>query len=280
VSPVPDRAAVRARVEGITKVVTIPAAVGRVMARLESGQASAAEIADAINEDPVLAAKVLKLVNGGFCGSRRPIASVTNAVVMLGVDAVRMLVLTTSVMDLVSAMNRLLAGLWQHSLATARVAGAIAERLDAASPEEYALSGLLHDLGKVIIAQVFSPEYRQIRALVAERGGLQVQAELEVLGVSHADVGFWLLRKWSLPEKLLFPIAYHHAFHPLREHADRTAVVHVADIIARAKGIGNPGDSRIPAPHPDALAMLNLPLAEIDAICRQLGVDMAMGTFA
>ena len=275
----PDRAAIRARVEGITKVVTIPATVHRITAKINSGQASAADIAQDISQDQVLAAKVLKLVNSGFYGFRQPITTVTHAMVMLGLDMVKTLVLTASVMDIVSAMNRMMAGLWQHSLATARAASAIAERLDAPNPEEHALSGLLHDMGKVVIAQVFAAEHVRIRSLVAERRCLQVEAELEVLGVSHAEVGSWLLRKWSLPDKLVYPIAYHHAFHPGREHADRTAVVHLADILARAKDIGNPGDARMPAPHPDALSLLRLTMEDVEGICRQLDVDRAMGTF-
>ena len=275
-----ERAAVRARVEGITKVVTIPAAVHRITAKINSGQASAADIAEDINQDQVLAAKMLKLANSGFYGFRQPITTITHAMVMLGLDMVKTLVVTASVMDIVDAMNRLMAGLWQHSLATARTSSAIAERLDVPNPEECALSGLLHDMGKVIIAQVFPAEYKRICAVVAEKSCLQMEAELEVLGVTHADVGHWLLKKWSLPDKLLYPVAYHHNFHPRREHALRTAIVHVADIVARAKGIGQAGDVRLPAPHPEALALLNLPMDEIEAICRQLDVDRAMGVFA
>jgi putative nucleotidyltransferase with HDIG domain len=277
---VADRAAIRARVEGLTKVVTIPAAVGRITAKINSGTATAAEIAADISQDQVLAAKVLKLVNSGFYGFRQPITTITHALVMLGLDVVKNLVLTASVMDLVDAMNTMMSGLWLHSLGTARAASAIAERLDAPNPEEHALSGLLHDVGKVVIAQVFPAEYARITAAVAARHCLQLDAEQEVLGVTHAEVGFWLLKKWALPDKLVYPIAYHHAFHARRDHADRTAIVHVADILCRALAVGYPGDGRIPAPHPDALAMLDLPMSEYDAICRQLDADASSGSFA
>ncbi len=81
--------------------------------------------------------------------------------------------------------------------------------------------------------------------------------------MTHAEVGFWLLKKWALPDELVYPIAYHHAFHPRRDHADRTAIVHVADILCRALNLGYPGDGRIPPPHPEALAMINLPMHEV-----------------
>lgn len=275
----PDRAAIRARVEGLTKVVTIPAGVDRIIAKINSGGATAAEIAADLGEDPVLAVKVLKLVNSGFYGFRHPITTITHALVMLGLDVVKNLVLTASVVDVVDAMNRMMAGLWLHSIGTARAASAIAECLDMPNPEEHALAGLLHDVGKVVIAQVFPADYGKITALVAERGCLQLDAEHEVLGVTHAEVGFWLLRKWSLPDTLVYPIAYHHSFHPRRDHADRTAIVHVADILCRALAIGYPGDRRIPPPHPEALALLDLSMPAIESICRQLDTDLSGGSF-
>jgi putative nucleotidyltransferase with HDIG domain len=275
----PDRAAVRARVEGLSKVVTIPASVGRIAAAINSGSATASEIAAEINQDQILAAKVLKLVNSGFYGFRQPITTITHAVVMLGLDVLKNIVLTASVMDVVDAMNTVLEGLWLHSIATARAASAIAERLDAATPEEHALAGLLHDCGKVVIAQVFPAEYDKIRQLTASRACLQLEAEQEVLGVTHAEVGHWLLKKWALPDTLVYPIAYHHAFHARRDHADRTAIVHVADILSRALGAGYAGDDRMPPPHPDALALINLPMHEYEAICRQLEADISAGAF-
>lgn len=274
-----DRAAIRARVEGLTKVVTVPEAVGRITAKINSGTASAAEIAGDISQDQILAAKVLKLVNSGFYGFRQPITTITHAVVMLGQDVLKNIVLTASVMDLVDAMNAKMAGLWLHSIGTARAASAIAERLDAPTPEEHALSGLLHDVGKVVIAQVFPSEYARIRELATSRECLQLEAEQQVLGVTHAEVGLWLLKKWALPDNLVYPIAYHHTFHPKRDHADRTAVVHVADILCRALAVGYPGDNRIPPPHNDALAMLDLPMREYEAICRQLEADVSTGAF-
>lgn len=276
----PERAAIRARVEGLTKVVTIPIGVDRIIAKINSGTATASEIAVDIGEDQVLAAKVLKLVNSGFCGFRQPITTITHALVMLGLDVVKNLVLTASVMDLVDEMSRTMAGLWQHSIGTARAAGAIAERLEVTSPEEHALSGLLHDVGKVVLAQVYPAETARVTALVQQRRCLQIDAEQEVLGVTHAEVGFWLLRKWALPDKLVYPVAYHHAFHPRRDHADRTAIVHLADVLCRAMAIGYPGDGRSPSPHPEALALLDLPMPEVEAICRQLDAELTVEALA
>ena len=272
-----DKAVVRSRVEGISKVVTIPAVVNRILAMVATGTVSAGEIADEIGNDQVLAARVLKLVNSGFYGFRQPITTITHAMVLLGGDVVKTLVMTASVIDLVDRMNQLLEGLWEHSVGTARAAGAIAERLRMRDVEEIALCGLLHDIGKVIVGQTFPVEHARIRQVVAERNCLQIEAEAEVLGVSHAEVGMWLLKKWSLPPNMVYPIAYHHAFHPRRDFADRTAVVHLADILCRAKGIGYPGDRRLPRLDPEAWQLLGLDLADVEEVCSYLTDESVAG---
>jgi putative nucleotidyltransferase with HDIG domain len=272
-----DRAALRAKVEAITTVLTIPAVVGRITAMIGTGTVSAAEIAEEIGKDQVLAARVLRLVNSAFYGFRQPITTISHAMVLLGLDVVKTLVMTASVLDIVDAMNQHMAGLWEHSLGTARAANALAERLALDDPEECALGGLLHDMGKVVIAQTFPAEHARIRQLVAERGCLQIDAEVQVLGVTHADVGMWLLKKWSLPAKIVYPIAYHSNFHPRRDFADRTAVVHVADILCRAKGIGYPGDDRIPKLNAEAWNLLRLSMADVEAVCAQLDREVADG---
>ncbi|MGE0042622.1 MAG: HDOD domain-containing protein [Vicinamibacterales bacterium] len=264
----------RSKIEQATNVTTVPQVVQRVGALLDSQNTSAGEVAEEISKDQVLAAKVLKLVNSGFCGFRKPITTMTHAMVLLGFDVVRSLVLSASVFDLFSAKASALGGLWQHSLGTARASSLIAERLGAPKPEEYAVAGLLHDIGKVLIAEQFPAEYQRIRATVAERECLQFEAEKEILGVTHADVGMWLLRKWSLPSKLVAPVGHHNNFHPSREFADRSAVVHVADILARAKGIGNGGDNRIPRMDPEAWRVLNLEWSDIAKITRELDVEL------
>lgn len=272
----PDRAAVRARVEALTRVLTIPTVVTRISAMIAAGNASAAEIAAEIGRDQVLAAKVLKLVNSGFYGFRQPVTTITHATVLLGTDVVRTLVVTSTVVDMVFAMNERMEGLWEHSVATARAAGALAERCRLSAPEEVAVCGLLHDIGKVIVAQAFPAEHARIRQLVDQQNCLQIEAEQEVLGVAHPEVGMWLLKKWSFPPGLVNPVAYHSNFHPRRDYADRTAVVHLADILVRAKGIGFPGDRRIPSLDPEAWAVLGLETDDLDDVLALLDDEVSV----
>ncbi len=95
-----------------------------------------------------------------------------------------------------------------------------------------------------------------------------------MLGVSHANVGAWLLDKWQLPSNLVEPIMYHHNFHPVRTHADRTAVVHVADILVRAEGYGSGGDRRIPVISDEALKTLDLTTEDLREVMDVMQVEI------
>ncbi|HVC20202.1 MAG TPA: HDOD domain-containing protein [Vicinamibacterales bacterium] len=264
----------RARVEQTTNIATVPHIVAKLGAMVNSPSASTVDIAEEVGKDQVLSAKVLKLVNSGFCGFRKPIATIRHALVLLGLDVVRTLVLSASIIDVFAEMTRSLEGLWEHSLGTARASHGIAAHLQMPNPEELAVAGLLHDIGKLIIAECFPEQTIDIRRVVAERDCLQIEAERDVLGVTHQEVGMWLLKKWQIPAQLVYPVAYHNNFHPRRDFADRTAVVHLADILCRAKGIGYPGDRRIPSIHPEAWALLDLSMRDVDRICLQLDADM------
>ncbi len=264
-------------VEKITSLPTLPGIITRLTHMLENPHTTAAEVGKEIAKDQVLSAKVLKLVNSGFYGFSQPIMTVPHAMVLLGFNVVKTLVFTTSVLDM---MSQSIAGLWEHSLACARTCGIIANRLDMPDPEEISVTGLLHDLGKVVLQQNLKDEFEEIVSLVRKKDMLFYEAENQVMGVTHANIGGWLLDKWQLPGQIVEPIAYHHTFHPVRPHADRTAVVHLADILVRAEGFGFGGDRKVPVVSPEALGLLQLSVEDIreimDAMNDQLSDVMRM----
>lgn len=263
----------RARVETLTKVATMPRTVTTVAAMIDDGSASASSISREVGKDQVLTLKLLRLVNSGFCGFRSPVTSISHATVLVGLDALRMLLFGTTLLTLEATQR--MKGFWQHSLGTARVAGMLAERAGLAKPEEVAVAGLLHDIGKVVITQVSPDDAVAIDALVEETGGLRIDAEREILGVTHPEVGGWLAEKWLLPDRLTYPVIFHNDFDPDQRFADRTAAVHVADITCRARGFGFPGDLRVPTLDRRAWDLLGVSMPDIAATLHELdGLDV------
>ena len=266
-----ERSEMRRQVEKITSLPTLPGSVTRITHMLDNPEATASEVGHEIAKDQVLSAKVLKLVNSGFYGFLQPISTIPHAMVLLGFGVVKTLVLSTTVLDM---MAQSMEGLWQHSLASARTCGIIARYLDMEDPEEISVTGLLHDLGKVVLEEHMKEVFETVITLVEEQNMLFYEAEQEIMEVTHATVGGWLLDRWQLPSQLVEPIAYHHNFHPSRTHADRTAVVHLADILIRAAGFGSGGDRRIPVASNEAMEVLELTVDDLQEIMDSMMDEM------
>ena len=267
-----ERASVRGRVVQSARLPALPTVVVRIMEMMESDRTTARQLGEEIAKDLVLSAKVLKLVNSGFYGFSQPITTIPHAVAMLGFDAVQSLVMSSSVLEL---MEGALPGLWEHSLGCARTCAMVAEAAGLGDAEEMSVVGLLHDLGKVILCQTLESEFMLVQKRVEKLDMLFYRAEEEVLSCNHGHIAGWLLDRWALPEKLVAPIVDHHDFRPRRDHAARTAVVHLSDILVRAEGLGSGGDRRIPRLEPEALEILELDLEAVRGLMDRMNAELA-----
>ena len=265
------KAAARRRIEESGDLPTLPGVVARIMEMVDSPETTGRQLGQEIAKDQVLSAKVLKLVNSGFYGFSQPISTIPHAVTMLGFDAVRSLVLSSSVLEM---MNEALPGLWEHSLACARSATMVAEHVQMPHPEEMSVIGLLHDLGKVILCQSFEDDFKKVQRRIERRDCLFHVAEEGVMGINHGELGGWLLEKWTLPAKLVNPIVDHHDFRPQRDHAERTAALHLADILCRAEGFGNGGDAKIPRLEARALDLLDMDMGDVRHIMDRMHAEL------
>lgn len=254
---------VRQIVERASNLPTLPNIVKQIAKMVDSPETTGRQLGAEIARDQVISAKVLKLVNSGFYGFTQSISSIPHAVTMLGFNAVKSLVLSSSVID---SMDKAFPGLWDHSLACARTCTLIAKQLGMPDPEELSTIGLLHDLGKVVIYQTMRGQFQRVQLRVEKKEMLVYQAEEEVLGVNHGELGSWLLDKWALPTSLTAPIADHHDFRPSRSHAERTGLLHLADVLCRAEGFGNGGDRKIPRLDPEALELLDMSIDDVREI--------------
>jgi putative nucleotidyltransferase with HDIG domain len=219
------------------KVPSPPTIYFQIVKELQSAAASMENIGAIISQDMAVTAKLLQMVNSAAFGLHRPVSSPAEAVMYLGIETTKSLVLlahTYSHFDRIPPSIFSVDGLWRHSLSTGRLSRAIArgERVGEDVADQSFTAGLLHDMGKLVLAANQPDRYALVAAQVNKSGEPSWRAESDVFGATHAEVGAWLAAIWSLPLKIIEALALHH--HPskfLSEGFCPLTAVHAANAI-------------------------------------------------
>lgn len=254
------------RIEKIESLPTIPPTLKKILSVIEDPRVSLQKITDFVSSDPTLTARILKMVNSPVYGFPGRISSVSHAMVILGLNAVKGLLLGVSVFEI---MQKSMIGLWEHSLSTAIFARIIAIKKELPSPEEISIAGLLHDIGKVILIMAFKDDYLKLINSVEEKENFLYEIERQHFGITHAEVGGIIAKKWNFPLKLVEPIMYHHRPQLAEKYQKETAVVHLSNILTLARGVGYSGEIFVPSVHSSAWEILNLKGDEISEIFKE-----------
>ena len=225
------------RVLSSDSLPTLPTVAAKLLSITSDEETTVREIAELISHDMSLSAKVLRVVNSSFYSLSSKVGNIQQAVTILGIQAVRSLVLSFSLLNLTrtpcKGFNH--QTFWERSLASAVSARLIMEHLDASQREEAFVAGLLQNIGEMILAIEFPEDCERIRSMI-DQGCEEMLAEQRVLGVDHAVLGQAIARKWGFPSSLVTPIAYHHkpqSYLSGNEVADRlNKVVHVSYLMA------------------------------------------------
>jgi len=258
-----DRAkGLRKATESVLNLPTLPLVASRMLQMVDDPNVSAGSLGKALSEDQVLTARILKLANSSYYGFPRRISTVNLAVVVLGFEAVKDLILSVAVMDLFRNGARDsrfdLTQFWDHSVRVAAASRQIARILRWRSVGEAFTAGILHDIGKVVLHQYQPKAFDEMIRRIADDGVPPLDAELDVLGATHAEVGAWLVEKWNIPAPLVQAVRYHHSPGEAQlEHSAHAALLHLADILTHRLGHGNGVEHPVRHEvHPDALRIL------------------------
>lgn len=214
---------------------SLPESVHELNRLMQDNKATMSEIADVVSSDPVLSAKILKSVNSPFYGFPSRIETIAYAVSILGIDSIRYLAISNAVISKFSASANSLVPIdsfWRHSFATAIIAQQLARMQSHKNPERMFTSGLLHELGALLLAIAIPNEFRTV---ISQANSAHVplhQAELEILGFRHTDVTAGLLKSWNLPTTVIESIRNMYDCQANKESPSDAAILNIADSVA------------------------------------------------
>lgn len=250
-----------ALVKGLTKVASLPSIFSKVEEALANPKSSNKLLADILSEDTALSARLLRLANSAFYNFPGKVDTITQAIIVIGTHQLRDVVLASCV---VSAFKDIpddivnMDSFWRHSIACGVTCRILATLRRDPNIETAFLSGLLHDIGSLVLYKMKPEEMGILLSHYQESKQLLFKLEREHFGFDHALLGGLLLKEWELPERHQETTTYHHSPGQSKIYPLETAMVHISDIIANAVIDGSSGERIIPPLNPTTWEKLGL----------------------
>ncbi len=241
----------RLLVQKIEQLPTLPVLATKIL-EASGGDDSIGQISAVIEQDQSICAKILRIANSAYFGFLRQITTIHSAVVLIGLNTVRSLVLGTSIIDLFKTENTEesfdVERFWIHSISSATAAKLLSKHINDVKADDLFTVALLHDIGKVIFDIYFYDEYKIVLKNAKIYGKKDiVELERSMFGTDHSVVGYWLGEKWKFPTLLLECIRYHHkpSLAP-SEYRKHSYVVAISTILSTQVGQGSSVHNLIP----------------------------------
>ena len=248
--------------EGSVELPALSPAVTQLLKALENPDSSAKDVEVILSRDPAMSAKMLRLANSAYYGRSGQVSKISTAAVVLGFNTIKSLALSASVIQSLHGYGGRVIDqdrFWSHSLACGMAAKTLSPRFPELDPEEAFTVGLLHDLGKLLLGHFLGDEFLAcLRDLEQAKQELFV-LERERLGVTHADVGAWLARKWTLPETICEPVEKHHDRDRSGKFTSFTVLAQVANHISKRSG--------------NCSEAVFVPSASVEGLIAELGIE-------
>lgn len=238
----------------ISKIPALPVTVSKVTEICSNPATSPVDLNKIISLDPVLMARVLKLINSAYYGLSNQVTSLVRAIIMLGINTVKNLALSTAILGNLGKKENFQAlnmqGFWRHSLCVGVLSKLIARKrkIDPKMLEEYFIAGLLHDIGKIPLNNTLTIEFIEAMRLSDHDHRPLYQTEKEIIGLDHTDTGVIIGETWKLGSGIIDTIRRHHSLESYE--GNNKAIVYTvaaANFFANANEIGFSG-SRFPEP--------------------------------
>lgn len=224
-------------IEEVPTLLTIAAEVERLT---HNPDTSADDIGKVIKLDPALTGKVLKVANSAVYAGTQRIVSLQQAISRLGFAEIRRLTLTIAFLNSFKSMFVDYKKFWTHSITTAFLA-LFLEKLTGNEQKSDRLftCGILHDIGVLILDQYFTNMYKKVFEIAANKRFDLELVEEKILGITHAEIGAFLLNKWKIPEQIIDVVEYHHHPQNAKISVKDAKIVYLANFISNNRGIDN-----------------------------------------
>ena len=258
--------------EKIESFPSMPGSAAKVLSLVNNPEVSASEIEDLMRLDPGLTANILKVTNSAYFGLPAEVGSLKRAIVLLGLKRVIQIVIASCVTAL---MDKAIEGydlqpgeLWRHSIGVSIAAEFLVKELDIPKAEEIFTAALLHDVGKLILGEYVKEDLEKILSCATEKTAFQ-DAEREVLGTDHAEVGSHILNAWSFPQEIVNAVRWHHDPDATDTKSHLVDIVHVSDVLCLMIGIGVGREGLHYEPSPSSVRNLGLKTALLEFVASQ-----------
>ncbi|MCP3898374.1 MAG: HDOD domain-containing protein [Desulfobacteraceae bacterium] len=266
----------------IKNLPTLPLVTSNVIKLIQNPDSTAYELAEAISQDQSLATKVLKTANSAYYGFPGKITTINYAVVVLGLNNIKNIVLSTSIMEQFAKTDETplfdRKDFWKHSLLCGMISKKISEHMGIKNSEEMFMCGLLHDFGKLILDNFLHDEFVLALELARDKKISLLKAENKIFTFNHSGIGALLLKKWNLPPSLVKAVEFHH-YPDESLNAFRTAsIVHVADYLCRKNSIGSGGDKILPQLNKKSFKLTGLTSELIKTMSIQIAKEFESAT--
>ncbi|MGL1933774.1 MAG: HDOD domain-containing protein [Fibrobacterales bacterium] len=241
------------RIGGIEELPTLPLVIRQVQKVMRDPNSNMANIASIITKDQSLSTKVLRLVNSAHYGLRSRVTSVSQAIVILGLNTVNNIMLGLSVINMFDEKSDSLFNydkFWEHSFGCALMAKHLSATMNYPDPEICFITGLLHDIGKLIQEQFMHKDFVKCLTLTHTTKKPLIENEENVFGFNHSDLGAYITNKWEIPENICIAIQYHHNPQDLppnlEEHRDIVNILAAANQLCQLEGLGDQSEEYKP----------------------------------
>ncbi len=246
-----------------------PGIIQKLHSCMTEEEVSSNELARVIETDQGFTARILKLVNSPFYGFTRDIASVQEAVTMIGFHAVHQLLLATSLLSEFRTKNSAINidDFWRHSFGVGVIARCILHTVDRDTKQAAFVSGVLHDIGRLVYMKImpdtFATFYTELSMVT------DLEAEVKFFGIDHQETGRALAQKWNFPESVTAVIANHHNPDAVENHSLLVSAVNIADILGHALQIGDSGNYYVSEFNSEAWKKIGLAPDDLEGILRK-----------